>query len=139
MTPKLRCSIQRCNKPVRVDTYCRTHATREADRLFSIFIRQRDRKCMRCWDDYAKVEEFGLQCCHVVSRKYRATRWDPDNAIAMDFRCHSWQTNWPLEGDAYFDRHFGKGHVAEMRYRALNLPVPDLDIVLFELRKLVAA
>jgi hypothetical protein len=57
----------------------------------------------------------------------------------MDSSCHTWQTNWPLEGDAYFDAHFGKGHVAEMTYRALNYEVPDLEVVLYELRKVVAA
>lgn len=128
-----RCSIQRCGKPRKVDTYCRTHATREADRLFSILIRNRDQKCRRC------SAEFGMQCCHIISRRYRSTRWDPENAIGMCYKCHAWQTNWPLEGDAFFDSLFGKGHVAEMRYRALNWPTPDLDTVLYELRKLVAA
>ena len=77
---------------------CKSHARAEADRRFSLFIRARDGKCMRC----GATE--GLQCAHIISRRYLATRWNDENAIAFCLRCHKWQTERPLEGEEWFEK-----------------------------------
>lgn len=128
-----RCVTLRCGKPAQVAGMCRTHAKRETDRLFSLYIRNRDRKCRNCMATEA------LQAAHVVSRRYMATRWDPDNCITLDRRCHLRQTHNPLEGEVMFDRILGKGHVAEMKYRALHMPPLDIEVALQWLRREVAA
>jgi hypothetical protein len=133
-----RCKRQRCSKPVRAEGLCAIHAKHEADRLFSLMIRARDERCVRCGETY------GLQCCHKVSRRYMTTRYSPANAVAMDVKCHMWQTHNPLEGDVFFDsltpynryppHRFSPLSMAELRLHALNDPVPDIADVLAELR-----
>lgn len=128
-----RCSRQRCSKPARVDKLCATHAKHEADRLFSLAIRERDGRCVRC------NGTFGLQCAHKISRRYLATRWKKANAVALCSKCHLWQTHNPLEGDAFFDElvlthKFSPLAMWELRHHALTDPVPDIADVLEELR-----
>lgn len=50
-----------------------------ADAKFSAWIRKRDGKCMYpyCWRKEA------LDCSHFILRHNKATRFDPDNAIAL--------------------------------------------------------
>ena len=55
------------------------------DKLFSQLKRQNQVQCQRCLREF-KV----LQTCHIFSRKYYSTRFDPLNAIVLDFSCHQW-------------------------------------------------
>lgn len=54
----------------------------EATYMHSLFVRARDGRCMNC----GATE--GLQCMHIMSRRYSATRTAEDNAIAGCGRCH---------------------------------------------------
>jgi len=55
----------------------------DADKWFSQWIRGRDGwACVRCGSPYRP------QCAHLVSRRYRATRWNPQNATTLCSRCH---------------------------------------------------
>jgi 5-methylcytosine-specific restriction endonuclease McrA len=74
-----------------------------------VHIRERDGKCVRC----GATEK--LQCCHVLSRRYRLTRWDPDNAVTMCQADHVWQTHHPLEGDEFFESIGIDLHALRMR------------------------
>jgi len=56
----------------------------QCDKLFSQLIRKRDKRCLKCGTDK------NLQCAHVLSRDYMATRCDPLNAITLCGRCHIW-------------------------------------------------
>lgn len=54
------------------------------DTLFSQIVRARG-VCLRC----GKTAD--LQCSHIVSRGYLATRWNEQNAICACKGCHHWQ------------------------------------------------
>ncbi len=57
------------------------------DKLFSKYIRLRDKGiCQRC-GKYLGLTS-GLQCSHFIKRRYKATRWDEDNCVALCFGCH---------------------------------------------------
>src|SRR5687768_13222072 len=64
------------------------------DTLFSLIVRHRG-SCLRC------CRSTDLQCSHIVSRGYLATRWDEDNAIVACKGCHHWQHMNPLENEAW--------------------------------------
>lgn len=61
-------------------------STKKADREFSIFIRTRDGKCV--YPGCAIKDVFQLQCSHFWGRKNSATRYDPDNCVALCYRHH---------------------------------------------------
>lgn len=53
----------------------------KADDEFSLFIRKRDGRCMF---PGCTVEEIAkLQCSHYIGRAHKATRYDPENCIAL--------------------------------------------------------
>ena len=54
----------------------------KADRLFSIYIRNRDKFCVRCG------KSGNLQCAHIISRAVLATRYDDENALTLCPNCH---------------------------------------------------
>ena len=65
-----------------------------ADTVFSLYIRIRDGRCVRCGrpgrpnkDGYPVV---GLQCSHYHGRRKEATRYDPMNCDALCAGCHKY-------------------------------------------------
>lgn len=57
-----------------------------ADRLFSEYIRKRDKVCVRC------KRSAGLTCSHYWGRKNENTRYDLENADALCISCHlAWE------------------------------------------------
>lgn len=59
------------------------------DRIFSDFIRYRDKWiCQGCGKGYPERAQ-GLHCSHFFSRRYKGTRWLPMNADAHCYYCHS--------------------------------------------------
>lgn len=54
----------------------------ELDKVFSIFIRCRDKRCYTC----GSIEK--LQCGHYMSRRHYSTRWDENNCYAQCMRCN---------------------------------------------------
>lgn len=62
---------------------------RQADKLFSIYIRNRDKwTCQRCHTRY-EPPTTALHCSHYFSRVKECTRFEPDNCIALCFGCHN--------------------------------------------------
>ena len=90
----------------------RTALRNKADRLFSLAIRNRDGCCRACGGSYR------LQCAHIVSRRYGATRWCVDNAVALCARCHMKYTHDPLGWDDWVDERFGPGRLVQLKLRA---------------------
>ncbi|MEK6819014.1 MAG: HNH endonuclease [Nanoarchaeota archaeon] len=75
---------KRLNSPKRLKT--------ELDRVFSLYIRQRDKVCRRCGINQ------NLQCSHIMSRVSQNLRWDERNAMALCYKCHlTWWHKEPLE------------------------------------------
>ena len=94
-----RCTKQRCNKPASLAGLCKSHATREADRVFSLTVRGYG-EC------YGKTgfwtgPEFKcagvLQCAQLISRRYRNTRWNRHNAVPLCGAHHRWFDTHPVE------------------------------------------
>lgn len=85
--------------------------TTYADKLFSLFIRARDGKCMRC-----HRTDLPLDCSHYWERGKTGTRFDPDNCIALCRDCH---TAWDKkQNQAYKD--FMLKRLGQERYDALE-------------------
>jgi hypothetical protein len=120
-----RCSILRCKRPSAVLDLCKTHAKMRADQLFSVFIRVRDGTCQ------AEGEhQGGLQCAHLIPRRYLSVRWDPANAVALCAGHHTYFTHRPLEWDGWVRERFGPGTYDDLRIKALEGGRPDLAHVI---------
>ena len=65
----------------------------KADALFGRLIRSRG-ACQRCGRTSSEVQ---LQCAHIVSRRFTATRWDENNALCLCAGCHRWGHDNPIE------------------------------------------
>lgn len=71
-----------------------------ADTAFSNYIRGRDKwTCQRCLKVYTPPTS-ALHCSHFYSRGKWATRFDPQNCIALCYGCHRY---WDKHLDEYED------------------------------------
>lgn len=68
-----------------------------ADRLFSLWIRHRDKwTCKRCGTKHTPPT-MALHCSHFKGRGKEATRFEPSNADALCYGCHQYFTSQPDE------------------------------------------
>lgn len=68
-----------------------------ADKLFSLWIRTRDKwTCRRCGTKYSPPTT-ALHCSHFKGRGKEATRFEPNNADALCYGCHQYFTSQPDE------------------------------------------
>lgn len=125
------CSRQRCTNPIRWHGLCAKHAQWEADRLFSLYIRKRDKVCVIC------EREPAAQCAHLISRRYYALRWNPENAVGACAFCHMRYTHNPLAWDEWCVSRLGQETWDGMKFRAQRGGKPDLGVVIDEMRLLV--
>lgn len=86
---------------------------RKCDKLFSQIVRVR-----------GGCEETGgteaLQCCHIISRSYHATRWDLDNAFCLTQKRHMYYTNHPLEWANFVTHKIGQEKYEALKKKALD-------------------
>lgn len=88
----------------------------KADRLWSQLIRQRDGACRRCGRGQGEVV---LQAAHVISRRYKAIRWDDRNGICLCVGCHHWAHMQPIEFDWWVRDLIGGKTYETLRTEAL--------------------
>ena len=89
------------------------------DRLFSQYIRRKaGYACEKCGRRDSKLE-----CAHVYSRRYKATRWEPDNAMCLCFTCHRYYTEHPHQWTEYTENKLGK-RLDELWKMAQKAPAP---------------
>ena len=116
-----RCKTRRCHKPARIGGYCKGHAVKKADQLFSLAVRE-DAKCAGA-TSFWKGPTFqcggALQCCHFFSRRYRNTRWDYRNVAPMCAGHHRWFDTHPIERDDMMLEQLGIDY-EELRRQALD-------------------
>lgn len=86
---------------------------KECDRRFALAIKNRD-----AWQCVACGSVTGIQCAHIVSRRYHATRWMMGNAVALCSRCHMRWTNDPLGWDDFVAARLGDAGYQELRLLA---------------------
>lgn len=73
---------------------------KKADLLFGQLIRARG-SCQHCGGTK------NLQCAHIISRTNKNLRWNPDNALCLDLKCHLyWAHRSPLEFADWFQTNF---------------------------------
>lgn len=80
----------------------------KATALHSILVRARGR-CENCGSTR------NLQCAHIVSRRFAATRTDLENAFCLCAGCHMYFTHWPVEFGMFVEQKIGLS-----RYEALS-------------------
>lgn len=86
----------------------------KATRLHSLVIRARG-ICENCGEQsYSK-----LQCAHVLSRRYAATRTDPDNAFCLCAGCHMRFTEHADEWMGFIDATIGRAEYDRLKAKAL--------------------
>lgn len=90
----------------------------EADRQFSLAIRERDGwMCRHCGDHHPPPTK-ALQCAHIYSRAIKATRYCADNAIALCARCHKFYTERPSDFHLWLVNELGQGHMDLLREKS---------------------
>jgi len=91
-----------------------------ADRLMSIWIRTRDKQCMRCHSPVI-FNEKGVpkshQNSHYFGRRREGTRFDPANC---DTLCHGCHRLWETEDREEY-REFKVKQLGQKRFDELNL------------------
>ncbi len=80
----------------------------ELDRLTSIIVRRRDRRCVTCGTSQ------GLQCSHFYSRRYLAIRFDLRNCNAMCGTCNRRHNHDPFPYMEFMQEKYGPDVVAEL-------------------------
>lgn len=87
------------------------YTTKHADKDFSLYIRQRDGKCLRC----GKLTN--LTCSHFWGRTKSSTRFDPENCITLCWLpCHY---QWEHEKQGEY-RDFMIQWLGQEKYDALE-------------------
>lgn len=109
--------------------------SRQADALFSRFIKERDRRCVAEGEATACGGEY--QCAHLLSRRYRLIRWNPDNAVTLCRNHHLFYTHRPLEWSVWMEENY-PGRYEVLRRRALAGTKPDPKAAVKVLTNLLA-
>lgn len=88
-----------------------TQLKKKATVLHSQLVRSRG-ACENCG------KTTNLQCAHIISRRYSATRTDLDNAFCLCAGCHMRFTEWPVEFGSFVVDKIGNVEYATLRAKA---------------------
>lgn len=105
---------------------------KECDRLFSLVVRADRKMCERC------ATRERLQCAHIVSRRYRATRFTEANAFCLCAGCHHWGHMNPLEFEDFVATIRGLSYLLEMKHEAKKRVTMDYPSLFVELTERLA-
>jgi hypothetical protein len=83
---KLRASQRKLRKHAKKQLGSRIWSMKRADDEISLHVRERDGKCM--FPNCTVTDIKKLQCSHYIGRAHKATRYDPDNLIALCWYHH---------------------------------------------------
>lgn len=102
---------------------------RECDKRFAVAVKRRD-----AWRCRACGSTDRIQCAHVISRRYHATRFMLGNAMALCARCHMRWTHDPLGWDLFVEEKIGMAAYAELkRIAVLGVVYLDYESILLSL------
>ena len=83
-----------------------------SDGHFSDCVRIRaDFTCEHCGLYVPEGERQNAQCAHIIGRKHKSTRHDPDNALMLCGSCHSVFTDDPILFNRFLRNYFGEDHL----------------------------
>jgi hypothetical protein len=89
-----------------------------ADKLFSEYIRTRDKwTCQRCFKKY-QPPTSALHCSHHHGRGKEATRFDDLNCDALCYGCHMYFTAHPIEHVSWKKERIGEEAYKELQLKA---------------------
>lgn len=101
------------------------------DIIFSDLVRMRvNWSCEVCGKFFPEGTRQGLHCSHLFGRRYRGTRWCPDNAFSMCFRCHQTLGENPVDFHIWARQRLGDGLIDILReksQRVTKLKKNDLE------------
>ena len=100
-------------KPVEVGS--RRWLVAELDRLTSLAVRRRDRRCVTCGS------ARGLQCSHFYSRRYMVTRFDLRNCNSMCVECNRRHNVDPTPYLRFMNERYGPDVVAELNASRMSV------------------
>ena len=109
--------------------FSRSSLIKEADRVFSIYIRERDRgkPCITSWKAWR--EDF--QCWHFASRRHLNTRWHEKNAHAQSPEDNNWGAGEQYLHGLAIDILYGKWTAEQIMRLALDTSkTPDEEILM---------
>ena len=89
--------------------------TKKLDKVCSDIIRARG-YCVKCGGSGGQ-----LQTAHIFSRKNRAVRWDLDNLLTLDAKCHFWAHQNPIFFTEWVKEYLGEYQYSALKYRALMI------------------
>lgn len=101
------------------------------DRLFSKYIKARDKYCQRCGGS------SGLQTAHFHGRASLSVRHDPDNACLLCYGCHMYFHGHPLEFVEFFRARLGEEKFDRLKMRAQGVKNTDMAAVRIYLKTLL--
>ena len=100
----------------------------QADRYFSMYIRKRDGKCMRCGSPVQfndKGDPISHQASHFQGRRKEATRFDLDNVDCLCTGCHMYFTANPAEHYTWQVNRKGQQTINEIVIRSSSYKKKD--------------
>jgi len=111
----------------------RKRERKQADRLWSQYIRLRDRDtCQRCWKP-------GNHPHHIFSRRHLGTRWEPMNGILLCAGCHRFVAHVDYEEiRSLVIRKIGVEAFQGLRIRAMTITKADEAMAIITLKCLIS-
>lgn len=89
------------------------------DDVFSKLVRERAGwTCEACDKYHPEGQRQSLHCSHIFSRRHKATRWHPDNAVAHCFSCHQRLGENPVEFTQWAEEKLGRERLERLQQRA---------------------
>ena len=86
----------------------------KATKLHSRIVRHRAKRCERCGS------KDNLQCAHIISRTFSATRCELENALCLCASCHKWTELFPVSFARLVDKHIGADVYAGLEKKAID-------------------
>ena len=101
------------------------------DKLFSEYIRLRDKVCQRCFSPTNSIV-----CMHFHGRSSKSVRWDEDNACGGCMGCHSYLDGHPVEKVEFFLKRLGQERFDALDgRRRITWPKPDKKLLTIYLQQ----
>lgn len=88
------------------------------DILFSKLVRERDDYTCQHTGINRRAEPGRLDCAHIFSCRHVATRWHPQNAVALTKASHMHFTGEPFEWADWCVEQWGESFIDELRFVA---------------------
>jgi hypothetical protein len=124
--------IPRGKRPNRVRQTVAGKESEALDRLFSKYIRLRDRSCRvaLCLSESRGqlVPAPSTECSHLLGvGPHPRLKWDSDNAVGACHACHRFTTTHPTSWSVWIIQNCGAEKFEELHERSRSGPKPDRD------------